>query len=281
MKRWIVGAVMAASLAARAETIAITQATVYQRPDRKLDNATVVIRDGKIAAVGTAVAVPAGATQIDGKGKVVTAGLIEAQTAIGLVEIDLERDANDGQFGTQPTEIHAAYRSIDAYDRRAVAIAVARAGGVTSVITGPRGGLVAGQAAWVSMGDDPGAAPIRAPAAMNAALGPHAIAMASRGHAVERLRELLDDVDAYRKNRGAFDRNQSRRLIAGRLDLEALIPVLDGRMTLIVGASAEVDIRAALAIARERRISIAIAGGTEAWRLARELAAARIPVLLD
>ncbi|MGE3457523.1 MAG: amidohydrolase family protein [Kofleriaceae bacterium] len=273
---------VAASVPGWAETIAITQATVYQRPDRKLDNATVVIRDGKIVAVGTGVAVPAGAKQIAGKGKVVTAGLIEAQTLIGLVEIELEQAANDGRFGTTPTEIHAAYRSVDAYDPRSVAIAIARTGGVTSVITGPRGGLVSGQAAWVSMADPSGApVVIRAPAAMNAALGPGAIATASRGEAVERLRELLDDVDAYRKNRAAFDRNQSRRLVAGRLDLEALIPVLDGRVTLVVGASSDVDIRAALAIARERRISIAIAGGIEAWRLATELAAAKVPVLLD
>src|ERR1041384_3475045 len=52
---------------AAAETIAITGATIYQRSDRKLDNATIVLRDGRIADVGPGVAVPAGATQIDGK----------------------------------------------------------------------------------------------------------------------------------------------------------------------------------------------------------------------
>jgi imidazolonepropionase-like amidohydrolase len=147
-------------------------------------------------------------------------------------------------------------------------------------VTGPSGGLVAGQAAFVSLAEA-ATAPIQAPIAMNAALGPGAIANGSRGHAAERLRELLDDADAYRKNRGAFERNQSRRLAANRLDLEALGPVLDGRLTLIVDAATEVDIRTVLAIAAERRLKVAITGGTEAWRVAKQLAAAKVPVIVD
>ena len=267
---------------AAADTIAITGATIYQRSDRKLEAATIVIRDGKIAEVGAGVAVPAGASRIDGKGKIVTAGLIEASSQLGLVEIDAEDAANDGRFGTQPTEIHAAFRTIDAYDGRSVAIPVARTGGVTSAITGPSGGLVAGQAAWVSLADSAAPlAPIRAPAAMQVALGAGAIAMGSRGHTIERLRELFDDVDDYRRNKLNFERNASRRLIAQRLDLEALIPVLEGKELVLIRAAAEVDIRAALAIAAERKLRIAILGGTEAWRVASELAAARVAVFVD
>jgi imidazolonepropionase-like amidohydrolase len=274
--------VAAGAAPAAADTIAITGATIYQRSDRKLDNATIVIRDGKIAEVGAGVAVPAGATRIDGKGKTVTAGLIESATQLGLIEVDAEESSNDGRFGVQPTEIHAAYRTIDGYDGRSVAIPVARTGGVTSAITGPIGGLVAGQSAWVSLADAAAPlAPIRAPAAMVIALGRNAIAAGSRGQTVERLRELLDDVDAYRRNRAGFERNASRHLIAQRLDLEALIPVLDGRELAVIRATAEVDIRAALSIAAERKLRIAILGGTEAWRVAPELAAARVPVLLD
>lgn len=274
--------VLACAAPAAAETIAITGATIYQRSDRKLEGATIVIRDGKIAEVGAGALVPAGATRIDGTGKVVTAGLIEAHTQLGLVEVDAEESANDGRFGSQPTEIHAAYRTVDAFNGRSVAIPVARTGGVTSAITGPSGGLVAGQAAWVSLADSAAPlAPVRAPAAMDMALGRGATVLGSRGQAVERLRELFDDVDAYRKNRASFERNASRPLIAQRLDLEALIPVLDGRELVAIRAAAEVDIRAALAIAAERKLRIAIVGGNEAWRVATELAAARVPVLLD
>jgi imidazolonepropionase-like amidohydrolase len=277
MKTLLILAMLAGS--ADAETIAITGATVYPKPDTKLEDATVIIRDGKIVAVGP-VAAPAGARVIDGKGKTVTAGLVDASSQLGLVEVDLEASGNDGRFGTEPTEIHAAYRSSDAYDARSVAIPIARGGGVTSAVIGPRGGLIAGQASWVSL-DAAANAPVRNTVAMQGALGRGASSMGSRGYAVERLRELFDDVDAYRKNRAGFDRNQSRKLAANRLDLEALIPVLEGRTLLVIGVDSEVDIRAALAIAAERKLRIAVAGGDEAWRLAKELAAAKIPVLLD
>ena len=284
MKRLAAILVVAAAGAgpATAETLAITGATIYQRSDQKLDNATIVIRDGKIAEVGPGLPVPAGATQIDGKAKVVTAGLIEASSQVGLVEIDAEDSGNDGRFGPLPTEIHAAYRAIDGYDSRSVAIPIARSGGVTSAITGPSGGLVAGQSAWVSLADSATPIPpIRAPVAMQMALGRDAMALRSRGQTVERLRELLDDVDNYRRNRANFERNASRRLIAQRLDLEALIPVLEGRELIAIRAASEVDIRAALAIAAERRLRIAIFGGTEAWRVASELAAAKVSVFVD
>jgi imidazolonepropionase-like amidohydrolase len=278
----IVMMVMLASFGAplaAAETIAITNATVYQRADKKLENATVIVRDGKIADVGN-VAAPAGARVIDGKGKVVTAGLVEASTMLGLIEVDLEPSGNDARFGVQPKDVHAAYRAADAFDAKSVAIGVARAGGVTSAIVGPRGGLISGQAALISLSAT-AVTPARPVIAMQAALGPQASSLASRGYAVERLRELFDDVDAYRKNKAGFDRNQSRRLIAERLDLEALIPVLEGRTLLVIYVDSEVDIRAALTIAAERKLKIAIGGGDEAWRVAKELATAKIPVLLD
>jgi imidazolonepropionase-like amidohydrolase len=267
---------------ASAQTLVITGATVYSTPERKLENATVVVQNGVVTAVGPNVAVPANAIRINGAGKIVTAGLIESVTNLGLIEIQAEREGNDGSFGTSPTEIHAAYRAFDAFDARSVAIPVARTGGITSAITGPSGGILAGQAAWVSLADAPKPPPpIVAPAGMISALGPRAIASGSRGQAIERLREVLDDAAQYDRTRGAFDRNQSRKLAGERLDLEALIPVLRGRQPLVLSANAESDIRAALELARERRLRIVIVGGTEAWRLAEELASASVPVILD
>ncbi len=263
-------------------TIAITNATIYSTPERKLEKATVVIVNGSVTAVGPGVAVPAGAKTIDGTGKIVTAGLIESATSLGLVEIQAEREGNDGFFGTNPTEIHAAYRTIDAFDARSVAIPVARTGGITSAITGPDGGILAGQAAWVSLADEPKPVPpIVASAGMISALGPRAVATGSRGQAIERLREVLDDANQYDRSRAAYERNQSRKLSGERLDLEALIPVLRGRQPLVLTANAESDIRAALELARERRLRIVITGGAEAWRVAEELATAGVPVILD
>jgi imidazolonepropionase-like amidohydrolase len=283
----VVAAVLALGGVANAETIAITHATVWATPEQKLEDATVVIRDGRITAVGKGAAIPSGARTIDGTGKVVTAGLVEAYTTIGLVTIELEAGANDGSVGDTPTDmdrVHAAFRVIDAYDADAITIPVARTGGVTSAISVPGGGLVAGQSAWMTLADGFSTDDaVRAPAAMHASLGNGGAAAAggSRGAAIERLRELLDDAAAYARNKGAYERNQSRSLAAGRLDLEALAPVLRGRTPLVVSADSEQDIRAALRLARERKLRLVIAGGAEAWKVAADLAKAKVPVILN
>jgi imidazolonepropionase-like amidohydrolase len=272
----------AAAAPARAQAIAIEGATVWTAPGKQLDGATIVIANGTISAVGAGAAIPAGATKIDGRGKIVTAGFIDGLTQLGLVEVDLEASSVDGRFGATPTTIHAAYRASDAYDARSVVGPIARDGGVTSVIVAPAGGLISGQSAWMTLDDRTGArAAVRDPAAMHAGLGGGAVATGSRGKAIEQLRELLDDAAAFHKNRAAYDKNQSRQLAAARLDLEALGPVLRGRLPLVVRADSEPDLRAALRIARERRLRLVIAGGVEAWRVADELAAAKVPVILD
>ncbi len=270
-----------AAPAVNAETVAITGATIYQTPTKKLLNATLVMRDGVIVSVAENGAVPTGARVIDGRNRVVTAGLIEAASTLGLVEVDQEATGNDGRFGNAIT-VHAAYRVVDAYNARSVAVPIARSGGVTSAIIRPTGGIVAGTAAWMALDDQLTArAPLRDSVAMAAALGNQALANGSRGYAIATLRELLDDVVSYQRNRNQYERNQSRTLSASRGDLEALIPVITGKMLLLIRVDAEVDIRAALALAKARKIRIAIESGTEAWRVAKELAAAKVPVILD
>ncbi|RMH41674.1 MAG: hypothetical protein D6689_10295 [Deltaproteobacteria bacterium] len=278
-----------APAAARADSVVIRNATVYPRPGQRLDGATIVIRDGVVAAVGRDVKAPAGARVIDATGKVVTAGFVEPYSTVGLVEVPAVRETVEGRHPNEALpdddEIHAAYRVTDGYNPASVAIPIARTGGITSVVAVPRGGLVAGASAWMSLADavTVDAVTVRPVAALHAQLGEGALGVArgSRGVAVERLRELLDDAAAYGRNRRAYERNQSRAFTAERLDLEALQPVLRGRTRLVIVADRASDILAAVALAREYKLSIAIAGGAEAWRVADQLAAARVPVILD
>lgn len=291
MKRllFVLAALCAAGRAPQAApapgVIAIEGATVHVGPGKKLDNATIVVRDGKIAAVGAGVTVPAGATRIDARGAVVTAGLIDPYTTIGLVEVGLEPDANDGALEGDEDQVHAAYRVVDGYNVSSVAIPVARTGGVTSVVAVPRGGLVAGASAWTTLRDAGTVTDVTvlAPAAMHMVLGERARAAAygSRGMAVERARELLDDARAYAKRRGDYERNQTRPFSASRMDLEALAPVLERKIPLVVRADKASDVLAAIRLGEEQKVRVVIAGGVEAWKVAAELAAAKVPVILD
>jgi imidazolonepropionase-like amidohydrolase len=101
----------------------------------------------------------------------------------------------------------------------------------------------------------------------------------SRSELLLRLRELLEDARAYGLRRPAFESNQIRPLAANRLHLAALQPVLKGTLPLIVHADRAADILALLALAREYSLRGIVLGGVEAWKVASELAAARVPVL--
>jgi imidazolonepropionase-like amidohydrolase len=278
-------AIVVSAGVASAAPIAIVGAKIHVKPGQVIDSGTIVIDGGKVIAVGANVKAPAGAKTIDGKGKVVTAGLIDGNSSVGLVGIDLEPESVDGRFGAldpvHADPVHAAYQARDGFDPRDVNVAVARAGGVTVVVAAPAGGLVSGQSAAFAL--DGGAQPVRAQVAMHVAVGPHGAGAAggSRGKAIELLRELLDDARTFGRDRAAYEKNAKRRMIADRLDLEALQAVLARTMPLIVDAQSETDIRAALRVGKEFNVRIAIAGGAEAWRVAKELAAAKVPVLLD
>lgn len=269
----------------RNKPIAIVGATIHVKPGQVIEKGTLVIDRGKVTAVGAGVKAPAGATVIDGTGKVVTAGLVDGISGVGLVGIELEPDAVDGRFGATDAvhhdPVHASYQARDGFDPRDVTVPVARGGGLTTVVAAPSGGLVAGQSAAFAL--DGSVEPLRAPAALHVTLGPAggAAAGGSRGKSIELLRELLDDARTFGRDRAAYERNAKRHMLADRLDLEALQPVLARQVPLIVEAQGESDIRAALRIAKQFNVRIAIAGGAEAWRVAPELAAAKVPVLLD
>jgi imidazolonepropionase-like amidohydrolase len=194
---------------------------------------------------------------------------------------------NEGRFEVDPDDhgVHAAYRVTDGYYPQSVAIPVARAGGVTSVIAVPRGGLVAGTSACFALADSPSVdrVTVRAPTAMHVTLGEAARAAGSgsRGRALERLREVLDDAAQYGKRKGEFERNQTREFSASRLDLEALAPVAQGRLAIVARAHRSSDILAAVRLAADLKAPLVVAGATEAWQVADELAAAKATVILN
>jgi len=269
---------------AESRPLAITGAKVHVSATTVVEDATIVVQGGKIVAVGAGVTVPAGATVIDGRGKVVTAGLIDASTSVGLVEVSQVSEANDGAFvATADDKVHAAFRVTDGYNASSVAIPIARLGGVTSVVAAPRGSLISGQSALMRLaGISTDAATVRAPLAMVATLGSQSLGGSpSRGVVIERLRELLDDAREYRFARARYQRNQTRRFAAERLDLEALQPVIAGTLPLVVRAQRASDVLAAIRVGKDYGVRIVIEGGSEAWLVADALAAAKIPVLLN
>lgn len=271
---------VAASTAA-AQTIAITGAKVYPVSSAPIENGTVLIRDGKIVAVGSNVTIPSGAQRVDAAGKWVTPGLINAGTQLGLVEIGQVQDTrNNAARGKD--NISASFTAWEGLNTQSVLIAPARREGVTNVVIVPGGGnLVSGQAAFLALVEGmPTDMLVKTPVAMVAQISDNQSAGTdARGELLGRLRELLEDTKAYMRNRAAYERAETRDFAASRLDLQAMIPVVEGRLPLLIAADKSTDIDAALRLARDNDLKIIIGGGAEAWMVADKLAAARVPVL--
>jgi imidazolonepropionase-like amidohydrolase len=275
-------AALIVAVPAGAQTIAITGGKVYPVSSAPIENATVLIRDGKIVAVGSNVTIPADAQRIDAAGKWVTPGLINAGTQLGLVEIGQVQDTrNASAIGHD--NVAASFTAWEGLNTQSVLIAPARREGVTNVVIIPGGGgkLVAGQAAFLSLVEGmPTDMLVKSPVAMVAQVSDNQTAgTGARGELLNRLRELIEDTRAFMRNRAAYERAETRDYSASRLDLQAMIPVVEGRLPLLIGADKATDIDAALRIAKENNLKIMIGGGAEAWMVADKLAAANVPVL--
>lgn len=265
-----------------AETLAVVGGTVHTLgPAGTLAPATVLIEDGRIVAVGE-VAVPPGARVVDAAGKVVTPGLMDSMSGIGLVEISLEAATRD--TATELPRLTAAFDVAEAVNPRSTLIAVNRVEGLTRALVAPspRGGPIAGRAAVIHLGPGPGTV-VATPAALVVALGERGAELAggSRAATLLLLREALADARDFAAHREAWESAARRPYAPSRLDLEALAPVVAGELPVAAWVHRAADIEAVLRLAEAEGLRLVVVGGAEAWRVAPALAAAGVPVVLD
>ena len=184
-------AVATASLSA--QTIAITGGKVHPVSGPAIENGTVLVRDGKIVAVGSNIAIPADAQRIDAKGKWVTPGIVNATTSLGLTEIGAVEQTVDLSASGQGDGVTPSLRVWDGFNPASALLQVTRNDGITTVGLIPRGGLVGGQGAVVSLGDGAlGDVMLKGPAAMFADIGSKGPDRgASRAEVYQRLRAVL------------------------------------------------------------------------------------------
>ncbi|HMB54412.1 MAG TPA: amidohydrolase family protein [Thermoanaerobaculia bacterium] len=276
---------------AGAETVALVGGTVHTLGVAgSLEAATVVIADGRIAAVGRDLEVPAGARTVDVTGKVLTPGLVDSLTRLGLVEVSLVRGSRDQSVDDE--RVSAAFRVADAINPESTLFAINRIEGLTRAVVAPDPGasLIAGQAALVHLGvphAGAGDPVVQAPLALYAVLGEQGARHAggSRAAALLALREAFEDALDYAAHRDAWAGGARRDYALSRLDLEALVPALTGpveeRLPFVVAVHRASDVLAALRLGEEYGLRLVLAGAEEGWRVADALAAARVPVLLD
>lgn len=274
-----------------ADTIAITGARIHTMAAAgTLENATIVMEDGRILDTGTEVQIPAGATRIDASGKIVTPGILSPFGQLGLVEVG----AVDGTVDSvqRGARFSAGFDVADAYNPRSTLIAINRSDGITGALIAPEpaepdplgnvSSVLSGKASFVSLTPSPPFL-LRRGAALLVNLGESGSALAggSRAAALQLLREALDDARDYRQNKAAWARGEWREYSVSGADLEALQPVLDGDVPLLVRVNRASDISVLLGLAKAYTLKLILLGAAEAWMLAPELAANDVAVILD
>jgi imidazolonepropionase-like amidohydrolase len=279
--------------------VAIVNARIVTVDGPVIEKGTVVLAGGKIAAVGPAVVPPAGARIVEGAGKTVYPGLVDALNQVGLAEIQSVPGSMDT---TEVGDVNPQSRSWVAINPHSEMIPVARAGGVTNALSAPAGGLVSGQSALIRLtGSTPADLTVKAPVALHVVYPsgrptpdpsqsfpePELKTFEERQRdkkknqekALLRLRNLLEEAKAYG---GALEAGRAGRLATPKPDLvlEALGPAARGELPVILRADSEDDIRGAVKFAEERALKMVLAGGLEAWRCADLLRDKKVPVLL-
>lgn len=295
----------AAALAA--DTLLIRNVDVYPVTSPEMKNVSLLIEDGKIAEIGAKVAAPKGAKVLEGKGLRVYPGLIDSATNLGLQEVGAVRETVDsGELGEFMPQLHA----LVAVNPESEHFGVVRVNGITSAITLPGGGggrgrggaqLISGQAAlihtsgwtwedmeisrsaglqleWPSLAGRGGRGMPPEMAQMLGETGAAPGSAAARRTYEDTIAKINAFFDDARRYKAAKDGH-----VAGfspDMKLEAMIPVLEGKVPVAVSASTAETMHDAVAFAEKQRVKIVVMGPRELGNEGPELKAHNIPVVL-
>ncbi len=289
MRTFILTLALSLPLAAGSDdSFLLRGATIHPVSGPEIANGAVLVRDGKIAEIGTRIAAK-GVRVIDAKGLHVYPGLIDSGTQLGLAEVSSVRETVDtveiGDFNPQ-------LRAIIAVNPASEHIPVTRANGITTAITMPAGGMICGQAAlihldgwtWEEMA-------VRTPVFMGLQFPviqtpssrsssrqprtPFPEAKRDYERRLQQLREFFEQARRYQRAKAAAGPR-----FETDLKLEAMLPVLEGKLPVVARAVRERTIREAIAFAEREKIRLVLAEAREAWKVAAELKAKNIPAIL-
>lgn len=290
MKRLLPLAVSAVALAAApalAQEVTITNARlVIGDGSEPIEGGTVVVKGGTVVYAGPAAGAPAAGSAVDARGAWVTPGLFATVTALGLSDVSAVDETNDITADEAP--FSAALDASTAVNPTSQHILVHKAAGITRAATTmlPAGSIFAGQGAIIDLDGD--ARPIvQARAFQMISLGETGSDRAggSRAAAHTLLRAALREAQALVGKTAIPETSEIARgdkVLLGRFDAEALVPVVTGRQKLYVDVERMADIRAVLALKQAfPKLDLVLVGATEGWLVADDIAAAGVPVIAN
>ncbi len=266
--------------------IALVGATIHPVSSEPIEDATIVFVDGKITAIGADVVIPKDAEQIDVTGKHVYPSLFETYSQMGLTEIG----AVPATIDTSETgAVNPNVSALVAVNPDSELIPVTRSNGVLVCVSAPSGGFVSGVAAVLQMDgwtyEDLALKPHAAMQVQWPSLRSRRFGRRGGGEAdllrryeeqVNQLRDLFKQAKAYAAGKQADALNQPLDL-----RLEAMIPVVEGKLPMMVRADTLNQIQSAVAFAAEHQAKLIIIGGYDAPLCAELLKKHDVPVIVS
>jgi imidazolonepropionase-like amidohydrolase len=284
------------------DTYAITNARIVPVSGATIERGTVVFRNGLIVAVGANVNAPSDARVIDGAGLTVYPGLIDSYTNLALPEaspapsagggggnfFQLQQTAaqprSGGPNSTQPPGLQPETMVEEVIRTGGSDVEAARNAGFTTALTLPRTGIWMGQSAVINLaGETPQQMIVRSPVAMHVGFTPlRGGYPGSLMGVFASLRQMMLDAQRYRDSLKIYEHSPRgvRRPDPDR-SLDALVPVIEGKLPVVMLANTEREIGRALDLAEEFKLKLIIAGGRESARLTDRLLKQNVPVLLS
>lgn len=270
--------------------VSIVGATVHTVVGEPILNGTVSFREGRIVEVGTGLEPLADATVVDASGKHVYPGFIDANSVVGLTEISSVPASVDI---SETGDFNPALNTVIAVNPDSELIPVTRANGLTHVLTVPGGGIISGESSFIRLDgwtwED---LMVSTPAAMHMSwpaftprrrwFGPPESAddvKKKREEDLKAIDKFFDDARAYARTAQAKDHGGAPFDVDP--SLEAMMPVLDGTVPIIVHAEDIRQIKSAVKWAEKEGVRIILAGRQDMWRVADLLAEKQIPVIVS
>ncbi len=283
------------NLTGRNSSFVIENARIVTVSGPVIENGSVLIRDGKIAAVGTNVQVPAGVERINGKGLSVYPGMIDAGTTLGLAEIPLGANATMDVAETGSNNANAkAIRGINPHTSH---VNVTRVNGITTVLSAPSGGTIAGQAAVINLSGSTQAEMAVVPefglvinfpristfGGFTPGVGRQEIefseAVKRRDAQLDELKKIFTEAENYARAKEAYAKDKTLPFTPTDQKFDALIPYIRGQKPVIFTAERERDIRGVAKFVGEMKLKGILIGGQEAWKAADDLKKNNIAVI--
>ena len=281
-KGLLLGLALLVTCSVDASELLIKNAFIVDGVERDPDQLTdILVKGSMIVGLGDGLSAPKNGRVIDAKGRPVSSGLFNADTLLGVLEVGSVSDTVDSR--TSNDRITASLQISDAFNASSVAIAYNRSLGISHSLIQPvsGAGLFAGNAAVVKLSDTGNILIDKAAMVVNLGQAGSELAGGSRAAAMSLLREAIEDARDYAKNKDDYNRGNRRSYSLSRHDLEALVPVVQRRQPLLVRVERASDIERVLSFAKEQKVTLILSGVSEGWRVARQISAAKVPVIFD